>query len=367
MRFNTANLTIGDYYYKESLTVEHKEFTLNKSRYELTKLKTMKFLKTLKWTKEIDELIEKNIMMYLSIYLPKYLTAYGNSNLNGELNLGVNDWGILTGIPMRKLIKKQTMLDYIRSILSEQICKYENQKLLSKCEIDNLMKQIDIQIIKLNTNTKDIEDMEDIQLEKKIVTFFKQKEMIQQKMDYIRKREDVWKEKYENYRTLVNIMKNLYTSKQLYNYIRDNLSNRESQKVLRNYWSICKQFTLPDHNKMQIDKRNPKKLLYWLVTFKDYMIEKLSKQKPNFSELKKKVNKFINNTEKINPIKLFYQLTPIQKQLIETEIPYYIIKITINGENIPELMFKISKSYSSDNNVWKYKNRVNTKFGPCCI
>ena len=34
-------LELGDYYCDEKLEIEHKEFTLNKSRYELSKSKTI--------------------------------------------------------------------------------------------------------------------------------------------------------------------------------------------------------------------------------------------------------------------------------------------------------------------------------------
>ena len=68
-------------------------------------------------------------------------------------------------------------------------------------------------------------------------------------------------------------MTNLYTARQLYNYIRKYNNNKKSQTILKNYWNICKNFTLPEHNRLQIDKKNPDHLMYWLVNFKDDMVE----------------------------------------------------------------------------------------------
>ena len=156
-----------------------------------------------------------------------------------------------------------------------------------------------------------------------------------------------------------------HTAKQLYNYIRKNVSIKESHHILKNYWRKCKQFELPPHDEMQIDKRNPKHLLYWLVTFKDDMVEQLSKQKPNFGELKRRIHNEISKIEKENPIKLFYQLTTIQPNLVETGVSFYVITIKMNTKNIPfKLMYRTPFLYDDE---WKYKHRENSANGPCCI
>ena len=49
------------------------------------------FLKDLQWNQDIEQLIHKNVYQYFSTYLTKYLACFSNSNINGELNLGIND------------------------------------------------------------------------------------------------------------------------------------------------------------------------------------------------------------------------------------------------------------------------------------
>ena len=356
-------LGLGDYYCEENLEIEHKEFTLNKSRYELTKPKTIDFLRTLTFTEEIKKLIVNNILLYFSIYLPKYLTSFCNSQINGELNLGINDSGIVTGIPMKEPICKKAIIDHIKVILENQVCKYESQEKLTTIELNNLLSKISVTITKLTVDDKNIHTK--INVSKAIDNYFTKKQEIHQQLKFISNREEIWKKKYEKYRTLVNIMRNSYTAKQLYNYIRKNNTIKDSHKLLQDYWIKCRDFELPPHDEMQIDKRNPKHLLYWLVTFKDDMVEQLSKQKPNFSDLKRNLHNLVTKIEKLNPIRLFYQLTSIQSQLVEKQIPFYTIHIKMNTKNFPyKLMYRTPFLYD---NEWKIKHREISVNGPCCI
>ena len=358
-------LILGDFYCNESLEQEHKEFTFNKIRNDFNKDMVFQFFEDLNWSTNIDNLILKNINVYLSVYLPKYLTSFSNSNVNGNLNFGINDWGILTGIPFKdNLQNKQYLIKrYIQKIIKNQVSIDGNK--LSDSQINKIINSISINIVKLQN--KPIEKVKDIHLNKKIKKYFDQKRWIQSQFNYIKKREYVWKEKMNNYKSLFCIMRNLYTARQLYNFIKKNINDDyKCHEVLKDFWNYARTFTLPEHNKLQRDKRNPEKILYWLVTFKDYMVEKLCNQKPKFSELKQKVNKSISLMEKTNPIKLFYKITPLHKEFIENNIDFYIININVDGKNInfDELMYKESFIYDTE---WKYKKRVFTENGPCCI
>ena len=359
-------LVLGDFYCNENLEQEHKEFTFNKIRNNFSNKLIFSFYRSLHWTDNIDYLVIKNIKTYLTVYLPKYLTSFNNSNINGNLNFGINDWGILTGIPFKNDLSKQIkhLEQFMNQIIKKQVS-INGNKLTNK-EYNNIIKNISIKVIKLNDVL--VNNFEEVNLTKKINNYCKERKLIQSKLNYIKKRELIWKQKMDKYKSLVSIMTNLYTSKQLYNYIRENVQNdQESQAILKNYWKYARNFTLPEHNLLQKDKKNPKKVLYWLVTFKDVMVEKLCKQKPKFSELKQNVNKLIANTEKTNPIKLFYKLTPITKHLLKDNIHYYIIKININSKNIPyhKLMYREPFIYDDS---WKIKKRIfNDNIGPCCV
>ena len=76
------SLSLGDFYCNENLEQEHKEFTFNKIRNNFSNEIIFTFYRSLKWTEDIDKLVIKNIKTYLSVYLPKYLTSFNNSNSN---------------------------------------------------------------------------------------------------------------------------------------------------------------------------------------------------------------------------------------------------------------------------------------------
>ncbi len=191
-----SDFRLGDYYCEEKLDIEHKEFTLNKSRYELSKSKTIQFLKSFDFTDEVNELITKNILLYFSIYLPKYLTSFCNSQINGELNLGINDIGIITGIPMKYKISNEKIITHIQTILQNQVCKYENLQKLTNAEINNIKSNITIKVTKLDIDEENINTK--INVKKLINNYFKSKKEIQQKLDFINNREEIWKKNMTN-------------------------------------------------------------------------------------------------------------------------------------------------------------------------
>ena len=133
--------------------------------------KLLNFLKTLHFTEEVNNLIVNNILLYFSIYLPKYLTSYCNSGINGELNLGINDWGIITGIPMKQKIDKLVIEKQINTIVNNQVCKLTKER-LSKEELKKVCSTIKIEVMKLNTqNLK----KSSININKIIHNYFKKK------------------------------------------------------------------------------------------------------------------------------------------------------------------------------------------------
>ena len=350
------SLKIGQYYDEESAEKEFKEFKFNKSKQTMNKMKILQFLKNPEWNKEMEGLVNKTLNLYFEDYIPKYIASFINANINGELTIGIDDFGIIRGIPIKNInenkikIKIKNMIEKRVKLINKNITHYE---------IKLILENLNIEFVKLKTSLNDKINNFKTNIDK----YFQQFEDIKEELKFIKKREEYWFLKLDKYRSLVNIMTQKYTSKQLYDYIRKNNNNKKSQEILKNYWNICKTFQLPEHDKLQKDKINPNKLMYWLVNFKDLMVFKLNKQKPNFNLKKRQLNQKINKIKKNNPIKLFYQLNPIVNNLILLDVPFYLIKINIKGQNIPfKLLFK-----DNEDDGWKYKLRINTEYGPCCI
>ena len=82
---------------QESLYVEFKEFCLQEeTEVDYSIVKTGIITNKEKFNNDIY----KNIRIYFYKYLPKYISAFINSNIKGQLIIGVNDFGEVTGIPI---------------------------------------------------------------------------------------------------------------------------------------------------------------------------------------------------------------------------------------------------------------------------
>ena len=85
----------------ETLQNEYKEFCIKTNIYNYyTQEELDDIIKTGKLTKQFNNMILDNLKLYCDIYVPKYASAFTNSRIkNGNIQIGVNDHGEVTGIP----------------------------------------------------------------------------------------------------------------------------------------------------------------------------------------------------------------------------------------------------------------------------
>ena len=85
----------------ESMEIEYKEFCFKRNIYNYFSKKQIKhILLTGKLDESFNSKIYDNIRVYFNTYIPKYASAFYNSNIqNGVLKIGINDYGEVTGIP----------------------------------------------------------------------------------------------------------------------------------------------------------------------------------------------------------------------------------------------------------------------------
>ena len=53
--------------------------------------------------------------------IPKYISSFSGSNISGELYIGIDDYGEITGIPYYGILQKSTILNIIGSSIKEKI------------------------------------------------------------------------------------------------------------------------------------------------------------------------------------------------------------------------------------------------------
>ena len=97
-------MILGDYIgFDESKLIEFKEFILKidpTSFFENEDIKNM--VCTGKVLPNFNDIIMHNLIHYFKFYLPKYISAFGNmrdSSESGNIYIGINDFGEITGIP----------------------------------------------------------------------------------------------------------------------------------------------------------------------------------------------------------------------------------------------------------------------------
>jgi hypothetical protein len=94
---NIESLSFDDFIGTETLSQEYKEFTFNNAGIPIDIKSAEYYCNSNKF--EFNEYVILNIQKYFNYYLPKYISGFLNSNLNGEFYIGINDYGFIKGIP----------------------------------------------------------------------------------------------------------------------------------------------------------------------------------------------------------------------------------------------------------------------------
>ena len=100
------NYKLGSYYpYKETKILEFKEYCFKLApSLEFSKEQIINYVKG-NWDLELDKFNNQNIKIYFDYYVPKYLSCFGNSKINGKLIIGIDDNEEVTCIPSLNLNK----------------------------------------------------------------------------------------------------------------------------------------------------------------------------------------------------------------------------------------------------------------------
>ena len=332
-------MILGDYYQQpESKHIEFKEFYLKVCPDTiLTDEEIVYIVNYGKFFKKLNHLIFLNIKSYLIYYLPKYMSCFLNSQINGKLILGVNDFGEITGIPYSGSLSEKKIFNFIDSYVS----KYVNG-------IDKFENYINLNIIRLDKDLKllddEASDLIDLMNYKNNLYFERT-----QKFNSSRKK---WIKILSKYNTkLINILNSQDTKKELIEFVKLNSNNLE----LINKLESIKEFQFLKYTDFFKKIKNKNEILYWVAKFKDFKIDELQKIKPKRIE----TPSLLNNSMILSKLShMRYRFTKNNKNL-----NYYLIEISINCKSKYEYVhFK-----SPNSNDWIYRIRIDTENGPSCI
>lgn len=334
------NYSLGSYYpTKETKILEFKEYCFKICpSLEFSGEQILNYVKG-NWDKKFENFNKQNIKIYFDYYVPKYLSCFANSNVNGKLIIGINDALEITGIPSMNIT-----IDFLNKILKSTLKKY------TKCEEDlsNLIKINLIEVDHDSTNiTNEIGAMLDL--------YYKELKEYNKIYKEYKKKRKVWEKKIYRYSSkLVTYLNEKSLRKEFTNFlINENNSKLDHLiKLLKSDEYIA----YPKLEEFLVRKQNDDDILYWLVIFKDLKV------KITNETCKPKKPKFYCT---IDPETILMKLSYLRYNLYE-KIKYYVIEIDYNTENTEKpVYFKLPKR-----NKWIKRQRiglVNNKIGPGCI
>lgn len=338
------NSNIG---FGESLENEFKEFIIKldlEQYYEKSDIKNIITTGNLDLT--FNQLILDNLEHYFKYYLPKYITNFGNSKLNnGILYFGINDYGEITGIPFIGEINKDILYEFLSNI--HYFIKNDEYN------FDELIKKINIKLIKLNIN-EDILDDEKI-LEKIIKSHYIKKQKHKKEYEEYLIKKHQWIKNITKYTiSIITMGNNPFFREEIIKFIKKNNGENKYDDIIKFYESD-KLIEILSADEITARKLNDNDIIYWVTTYKDSMVDYYKSIKPE------RVCKIHFNNIYTN--QMLY-LTNLKEKFIKNnkKINYYIIKF--------ELPTNIGDTYYRNLNLtnkWIMKRRQYVNGNPGCL
>jgi hypothetical protein len=282
----------------ETLYREYKEFSLHKTGISFDIKQAELYCETNIFA--FDDLVKQNLIKYIDQYIPKYISSFWNSGIDGEIYIGTDDYGIIKGIPLTEYtpLDEKWLTDYITKIVQANI------KSTSPFDIN-----IKVDIVKV-TKPEPIDGLHPMYL-----TYLEKKyEFLELYKDFLTSY-DEWKQAYEIVNMkLVDIVNHPHTRLVLIEFIKSSpLRNDNVIKTL-----LDDSFRLPSLSGEDIKdlKYDVTSVFYWVTTLKDELSIGYKKDKPVF------LHKFKERSIPYNLIMGMSELIPFWKN-----IQLYLIRI----------------------------------------
>jgi len=257
----SINLSFNDYIGPETIVREYKEFTLVP---DIDQKDAEKLIKSSEWMFNYN--IKDGLLKYMKNYVPKYISAFMESKSktnNGELYFGINDFGVVHGIPYQGDLE----IDFIHSYLMDVIDKY-----IITSDKNIIKENIKLELINLNFQKDTILEKNDF-----LLKYYSQVSAYKEKEDSFQFENKKWIEMNNKYnQKLIELFNGGETRKELYNYI---LKHKPDSQVLK---MLIDGFTIETkvHEEVIELKDIPDSPYYWLCRWKDEMLEQTRLLKP---------------------------------------------------------------------------------------
>ncbi len=347
--YDTMSHILGDYIgFFESKFVEFKEFILKIDPLAYSDIEDIrKMVLTGNVTDNFNIMIINNIEHYLKFYLPKYISAFGNtsdSSSSGELFIGINDVGEITGIPF----VGELDIEYIKELL-------QSTKIFLDCSsIDDLFDNIKIDIIKLKHESTFLVDMVDTHIDDHMTKYNHYRDTF---MQFIREQRK-WVSMMEHFTVKMStFIQDPVYRKEVAEYIRSKTSEPEYLAIAEKLEGTH-EFTVLSGPEIAEHKNDMTNVYHWVTNYKDSSIDYIKSIRP----LRPGISSITKDDVFDHQFRI---LTNLRKRFIDnTEgLNYYVIKITLPTNYKNPIKFTNLGAASK----WIFKVRDVIGGNPCCM
>lgn len=367
-----SRFCLGEVFGNECLRCEFKEVCLRDIHIFFIKNELVSFF----YKKTRLDPLRFNNMIYLTLdeyvyrYGAKYIGNFSKASISGDLYFGVNDKGIIEGIPFYgnidiKHIKKM-FINYMNNSRGVRINNETQELEYDNSIVESYYSALDINIIELQlpkTNTLEFSKKHYSQITELIKLEEKNQKIINmwKKFHYLNSE---WQQKL-----------NKYAGKLLNYLINDELKNELIKYIIRDF-EINKSYDISNLKPIidffskdpsyyvnltfSVDYieeiiKNPYSPIKWLISYKDSMLTEIKKQKPVQPVVKPEHNLYLRYCNNISNINTYLLLS-------SPEIKFFLVKINI--KHIPKtyLEYRYNKL-----KPWVSRKRIDNQSGPSCI
>lgn len=337
------NYVLGSFYpNKEAAKLEFKEYCFKLApSLEFSKDEILKYING-DWDNDIDEFNNKNIKLYFDYYIPKYLSCFSNSRINGKLIIGIDDEEEITGIPSKNL-----NIDKLINYMSDSISNYTKHD-----DKINITECVNIELFEVDKSYEYLTN----EMDSLLKSYYSDLKNYKNKIKIYKEKRKVWQKQIDKYSAKLVVYLN---NKELRVEFCEYVESVNEYNKLNNIVKLLKSdkyIEYPeDINIFLTRKKDNKDIFYWLIIFKDFHIERLSKNKKPLKP------KFTCN---IDPEMILMKLSYLRYNL-HKKVKYYIIEITFNCSEINSQVY-----YKYPNKKkWIKRKRIGkiNNCGPGCI
>jgi hypothetical protein len=340
-RLSKSNYVSDEYLEDETREREYKAFTFNLKGLRLEAEDAV----NLCVSNEFDELNPKvisNLREYFKYYSGKYLSGFFNAKISGKLFIGIDDWGILKGIPFKG--------DLPTDMLTAKFYQYLKSSIQNKQFSGNLEDFVKVKFIKIDYSDEKVK-MHVKQHNPEYIKYLEKKAEYDKIMSIHREEFENWKVRYAfAQQKLIHLLNNSETRLLIIDCIKnyvpptsDNISDLLANKLLViKLLESGEKIPLLDGTETSdffADSSNP---YFWASEWKENKCKELLLEKPKapkilFPEINTPYN-LINSVSNMIP----YWMSN------NSDMNLYLVQIDFNYDD--EIMGKLGK--------WYYKNNL---------